>query len=445
MSPSGELLAGVARVDITPPIGIELFGYHRSSPMRDIHDPLWLTVLALVDAHGPSQPVLLLAIDNIGLGQEVSQRIRASVAEAAQTLPERVALYYSHTHSGPDSELLDWYGNVRPVDSLERLYDAMLRHWAVSATRLALQRLVPALAGCSTATSIAGINRRERSSDGHAFPGINPVGPVDQQVTVLRIDTKEHRPLASVVHYGIHGTVFKTDNLACSADVAGAVRDIVESATEAPCLFVQGAAGDVNPRWRGDEAALRRCGWELGGAALRAFAEAEVHPLETLAAATERVILPLSPLPDETHAEKLAQEVAQVWQAPTAPWLHLIRQKLAEGVHYLTLPRELHAVRVNEFVRVGIPLEPFAELSTAFRKRTASFVSKEKPLCFCFGGYTNGVAGYLATDEEYDAGGYEIEWMPVVYGYYEGMLTAPARGAGNVAIDAAVRLAARLC
>jgi hypothetical protein len=67
---TGELLAGVARVDITPPVGIELFGDHRSSPMTDLHDPLWLTALALVDEQSPSQPCLLLAIDNVSLGME---------------------------------------------------------------------------------------------------------------------------------------------------------------------------------------------------------------------------------------------------------------------------------------------------------------------------------------------------------------------------------------
>jgi hypothetical protein len=70
--------------------------------------------------------------------------------------------------------------------------------------------------------------------------GVNPAGPVEEQVTVLRIETADQRPLACVVHYGIHGTVFKTDNLACSADVTGAVRAVVEAATGGVCLFARG-------------------------------------------------------------------------------------------------------------------------------------------------------------------------------------------------------------
>ncbi|SRR5258708_7110899 len=442
---TGELLAGVARVDITPPLGIEMFGYHRSSPMTGVHDPLWLTALALVDEQSPSQPCLLLAIDSVGLGSEATQTLRAAIAATAKTPLERVAIYYSHTHAGPDSVVLDWYGHERPMNSPERLYGAMLPKWAVSAARLALQRLTRAHVGCSTATSIAGVNRRERGNDGRAFPGVNPAGPVDQQVTVLRIDTVDQRPLATVVHYGIHGTVFKSDNLACSADVIGAVRDVIESATGGVCLFAQGAAGDVNPRWRGDEAALLQCEWELGGAALRAFATAEMHPLYALTMAVERVTLRLSPLPDEATAVQQAEEVARIWEAPTEAWLALVRRKLAANERHLTLVKELHAVRVNEFVRVGIPMEPFARLSLAFRERTASLATGEHALYPCFGGYTNGVAGYLATADDYHAGGYEIEWMPVVYGYYEGMLTPPVPETGDEVVTAAVRLAAHLC
>jgi hypothetical protein len=89
-------------------------------------------------------------------------------------------------------------------------------------------------------------------------------------------------------------------------------------------------------------------------------------------------------------------------------------------------------------------MEPFAGLSLAFREQTAPLAAHEHSLCFCFGGYTNGVTGYLATADEYSAGGYEIDWMPVVYGYYEGMLTPPVPETGAEVVSAAVRLATRL-
>ncbi|MBI3974677.1 MAG: hypothetical protein HY332_25660, partial [Chloroflexi bacterium] len=63
------LLAGVGRVDVTPPVGLELFGYHRLVPMAGVRDPLSITALALFDsAAAPAHPVVLLAADHIGMG-----------------------------------------------------------------------------------------------------------------------------------------------------------------------------------------------------------------------------------------------------------------------------------------------------------------------------------------------------------------------------------------
>ena len=40
-------------------------------------------------------------------------------------------------------------------------------------------------------------------------------------------------------------------------------------------------------------------------------------------------------------------------------------------------------------------------------------------------GYTNGLYGYLPTADEFPRGGYEVEWMPVVYGPKTGLLMPP--------------------
>ena len=52
--------------------------------------------------------------------------------------------------------------------------------------------------------------------------------------------------------------------------------------------------------------------------------------------------------------------------------------------------------------------------------------------------------GYLATAEEHAAGGYEIEWMPVVYGYYEGMVMPPVPQTAGEVVDVAAQLVDRL-
>jgi hypothetical protein len=117
----------------------------------------------------------------------------------------------------------------------------------------------------------------------------------------------------------------------------------------------------------------------------------------------------------------------------------MVRSKVAAGEREVRLPVELQAIRINDFVRVGLPMEPFAGLSLALRERAGARAAGDG-VCVAFGGYTNGCIGYLATAEEHAAGGYEIEWMPVVYGYYEGMLMPPVPGTADEVVDAATRL-----
>lgn len=77
------------------------------------------------------------------------------------------------------------------------------------------------------------------------------------------------------------------------------------------------------------------------------------------------------------------------------------------------------------------------------RARVSTGPAGESP-CVAFGGYTNGCIGYLATAEEHAAGGYEIEWMPVVYGYLEGMVMPPVPETADEVVDVAARLIDRL-
>src|SRR4029077_11256240 len=75
---------------------------------------------------------------------------------------------------------------------------------------------------------------------------------------------------ATIVNYACHPTTLAWDNTALSPDYVGAMRETVEGHTGAPCLFLQGASGELGPRegFVGDTAVADRNGRELGYAAL---------------------------------------------------------------------------------------------------------------------------------------------------------------------------------
>jgi hypothetical protein len=75
------------------------------------------------------------------------------------------------------------------------------------------------------------------------------------------------------VNYACHPTTLAWQNALISPDYPGAMREVVEQATGAPCVFLQGASGDLGPRegFVGDPAVADRNGRQLGHAALAAL------------------------------------------------------------------------------------------------------------------------------------------------------------------------------
>jgi hypothetical protein len=101
--------------------------------------------------------------------------------------------------------------------------------------------------------------------------GYNPHAPADDTVHVARVtgdaggDT-----LAVIVNYACHPTTLAWDNTLVSPDYPGVMRETVESAAQAPCVFLQGASGDLGPKegFVGDTAVADRNGRQLGYAVL---------------------------------------------------------------------------------------------------------------------------------------------------------------------------------
>jgi hypothetical protein len=145
--------------------------------------------------------------------------------------------------------------------------------------------------------------------------GYNPEGIADDTVLVARVVDDNDTPLATVVNYACHPTTLAWENTLISPDYIGAMREVVEAATRAPCFFIQGASGDIGPRegFVGDVAVADRNGRRLGYAALAAL-ESLPAPQQRLAYAGAVVsgatLGPwrFQPAPDERR------RAASIWQ-----------------------------------------------------------------------------------------------------------------------------------
>jgi hypothetical protein len=217
---------------------------------------------------------------------------------------------------------------------------------------------------------------------------LNPDGPNDPRVKVLRVDDgRSLTPLAVIMHAVCHPCFFTWGDKGSppypngypkmSADYPGEAQSFVEMcyAGKTSCLFLQGCAGDIRPNLPGhpyrcaDEADIQWAGRDLGGAVVRSLA---------LSATSEKVA--------------------------TRPAFYPIRAA-SEVVELPGKERpiraELMALKIGPYLLLTMPGEPLVEYGFKLERAIAD---RAIPIII---GYANGNIGYIPTAEAYDFGGYE--------------------------------------
>jgi neutral ceramidase len=108
-----NLRAGVARVTISPPIGIPMSGFAGRGPAAGLHDDLTATALVLegLRAHLADDPpdngitrLAIIACDLLFLRTEEVHAVRRAVGRLTDVPPEHLVVACSHTHYSPLTE-----------------------------------------------------------------------------------------------------------------------------------------------------------------------------------------------------------------------------------------------------------------------------------------------------------------------------------------------------
>lgn len=437
------LWAGVARVVITPPVGIRMVGYTvQEGCSESIERDLTATALVLSDGR---VKVVLIACDVVFIQNPHVDRLRERIAARLGVPVGHVLINASHTHLGP--MLPGWKPEPPEQRQIQERYVAVLEESLVGLSGMADGRLEPARIGAGRGSVPIGMNRRERLPDGRVVIGENPHGAVDRELSVIRVDDLSGRPLATILSIGCHTVVLGPKTLSLSPDFLGPARQIIESVTGAPSLFLQGAAANINPvcgiggggAEQFDDSA--RIGASLAGETLKIWAEVRTHNrrgprrivqsvaavsvwdyesmpvecVEFLGVAGRRLTLPLAPLPDRETAERQLAEMRRARDESEArgdspgarnvsqrlfEWADLVARTAAAGTP-VARDLEVWALRINDIGIVAVNGEPFAELGLEVKRRS--------PMTHTlFLGYSNGCLGYLPTPEAFAEGGMEV-------------------------------------
>ncbi|MSR54988.1 MAG: hypothetical protein EXS09_17125 [Gemmataceae bacterium] len=271
---------GFARADITPPVGIyhRLWGAATHERSTGVHRPLLATAMFLGPVVGDAQ--LILELDQCLLDANDIATIRGRIQKAVPTSLADVQVTVSHTHASgwmsrsrepfPGGELIPEY--------LKRLTNACVDLAVKAAENARPASLVFGNGRCSLAAQ-----RDFFDAETNQFVcGFTPDGPTDDTVLVGKAIADDGTVLGTIVNYACHPTTLAWENTLISPDFIGAMREVVETHSSrhtpcaegfAPCLFLQGASGDLGPRegFVGNVEVADRNGRQLGFAALSAL------------------------------------------------------------------------------------------------------------------------------------------------------------------------------
>jgi hypothetical protein len=353
---AGELRAGVAKVEITPPVGTPLggFGGRFGKPSTAVHDPIYAKALVLDDG---ATRLAILTTDLVGSNPEMVRR----VAEKSGFPRERLLVCASHTHSGPGAYGQGPFAVISLGAFKQDVFDGMADGMARALT-LASQSLQPAsLAVGETRLPKFMRNRRKLRIK-------------DPALWVLRVDTRDGKPLGMLLNLTAHGTVLDEHNMELSADWMGFTQAYLEKSVPGlTALYANGAEGDISPNIPDNSSNFEgaRAHGELGGqAALELYRS--LKPDKEVKLGSKTAMLPL---PQTTGAKLLGAGTETMLQ-------------------YLT---------INDAILIGVPGEPITYLGLAL-KAHAQRQGFAHPAII---GLANDHLGYLLTRAEMLKGGYE--------------------------------------
>ena len=251
--PSGPpVRLGTFDVDASPPIGSPL----AYDPTKAVETPLRCRGVVIL---GAERPLVLCAVDWIGISNGGNKLFRQRLAAAAGTTPDRVAVHTLHQHDAPWCDF--------SVDELLARYGLGGTFFDPAFARGVIDRAADAVKqAASNAQTITHVglgegrvrevasNRRILGADGKVKyvrytatkdPKIRacPEGVIDPLLKLVSFWAGDH-PVAVLTYYATHPQSYYRTGLA-NPDFPGLARNMRQEATAVPHIHFNGAGGNI--------------------------------------------------------------------------------------------------------------------------------------------------------------------------------------------------------
>ena len=432
---------GVSQADITPPVGISSnpWGKSSSALSTGVHRPLIATAVALQNSQGKMQFIVGLDIGWIGCHECDVVKFRGRVTKELGIDLDDLLVNLSQTHKGPPFCIHEALreGKELVPEFIERTILTVIDICRKAESSTEEVDITWAYGKCDLGTV------RDLPVGDQVVVGFNPELSPDDTLVVGRATDLDGNNVATFVNYGCHPTSVGWGSDLISPDYVGRARELVESATGAPMLFLLGACGNVAPKiqYAADVAVADKNGEMLGYATLATLAgmlppATEYRFNEVIASGTalgDWMVAPVEAnsavkmkkiLAKLKHKELLSEDqMRERWAPVTASEVFLsfrIRKQLEMRLDYVqpdgTVLHPLWFWRLGDAVVVAHCGEAYFEMARELRRRNPGMM-------LLFLDMTNGPGYvYVPNRKAYEQNTYQSQQSLLAPGGFEEML-----------------------
>lgn len=409
------LKLGYAEVDITPYSPIETIGFNRGD---NISQGVLKPLLAQIAVWNDEDTYCLITIDSIGFKQVLTDNLRNRVCNVLNTSFEKVMICFSHCHSAPNA------------DAIPEYYE-MVCERIEAAAKDAAEKWQEVSIGWGNASVDIGVNRRKGSNK------------LDNRVGILKVC--RHRNSAMellVLRLTAHCNALKRDNYMISPDFFGAIREALNERYNCPVMIVQGAAGNIAPKYfksKGtpidasgeqyirSETALEDMAQVVLEAAAPIITNIEMEEFNGMQMYSRNTVL-YAQVPTYETAQGIAKEAKENCGIDGTQWLKEVQKLNNSGIKVQEESVEVQYLKIGKGCLCGVPYELMVEFALGSQE-------KLNDEFFYLNGYTNGCSSYFPTEEEFDLGGYEVYWSLLLYYSYFNRVFPLMRESATMLID----------
>lgn len=385
-----RLQAGVAELDITGEVGLELAAELNPRVSKGTRTPLVAKALVLSDGN---ETLAVVTLDLFGLQSEIADRLVETVSEHCDLKPEAVMVVCAHTRGAPyTTPVVGWPG-------VHENYLEMIAARVPDVVSSACAKLQPASLGVGHAELPHLVfNHRLMTRNMKAITAwmeipkdevLAPEGPIDEKFSVFVIRDARGDPMCLLWNFAADNRFSQDDQI--SADLPYFVqRELDERiGKHVPSLYLPGCGGNVSFTH-----GLEQTTDAVASAVMAVQLETPCDPMIRLGCAKESMILPTRDYTQfwsQPDIELKCPQAAEMY----AQELEFLREEGARAV-----PTSVQVLRLGRFALVGLPGMPFVEFALEIKRKSPFWSTLVT-------GNTGDHPGYVITRDAFEHEGFE--------------------------------------